>query len=531
MPRYESDVCIIGSGISAALLAQKLSELAPGASVIIVEAGKRNFDFENRFRYRQRMLDYGEHPWPGDYIEDQAAEGIISRTMTAGGLAMHFGGISQRFSKEDVRLGSMYGLATDWPIEWEELERYYCEAERRMGVAGEPGPYPEDTPSQPYPMPPMELSWNLVQLKEWAEKSGTGFYSTPVCKNTVPYDGRRECIRCATCSVCPTGARYSPEYTLTRLLADRKIELHDRTLVRRLVPHDTRHAIVAAHAVHSDRPDEVAEYRAGTFVVASGYVWSSHLLLLSSSTRFPNGLANSSGLVGRYMNGHPFVSSIVELDAELYPGMNEPHSLVSRRFFRCDPKDFFVRHDFRVWEAPHRPALRDGAGVVQFGDTLMADWRSRARRARARVRAYFDAHPDRDSSLTLDPSRRNRYGDPLPVVSHKLDASSASRVARTREVILGRFQDLAKHNNGAIVSTQYGTYLDHPAGGCRMGTDPADSVTDSHGRSHDHPNLFVVGASTLPTGGCANGTLTFVALTLRSAEQVAADVKSPVSPA
>lgn len=531
MPRYDCDVCIIGSGISAAMVAQKLSELAPGTSVIIVEAGKKVFDFENRFKYRQRMIDYGENPWPGDSIDEQAAEGIISRTMTAGGLAMHFGGISQRFSQEDLRLKSIYGLATDWPIEWTELERYYCEAERRIGVAGEPGPYPEDQPSQPYPMPPMELSWNLVQLKAWAEKSGTAFASTPVCKNTVPYDGRRACARCATCSVCPTGARYSPDFTLTRLVTDKKIELHDRTLIRKLVPHDTKNTIVAAHGVHADRPGEVVEYHARTFIVASGYVWSSHLLQLSASSRYPAGLANSSGLVGRYMNGHSYVTSIVELDAELYPGMNEPHSLVSRRFFRCDPKDFFVRHDFRIWESAHRASLRNAAGAVQFGDDVMTDWRSRARRARARVRAYYDVHPDRQSSLTLDPVKKNRYGDPLPVVKHRLDAASEARVARSREVIGERFADLARHQNGKILSTDYSTYLDHPAGGCRMGTDPAESVTDSHGRTHDHPNLFVVGAPTCPTGGCANGTLTFVALTLRSADAIAADITRPASQA
>lgn len=525
MPRHESDVCIIGSGISAALLAQKLAELAPGVSITIVEAGRKIFDFENRFKYRQRLLDYGENPWPGDYIEDQNGKGIISRTMTAGGLAMHFGAVSQRFSEEDLRLKSMYGLAVDWPVDWSDLEKFYCEAERRMGVAAEPGPYPEDRPSQPYPMPPMELTWNLVQLKEWAEKSGTPFWSTPVCKNTVPYDGRRACIRCATCDICPTGARYSPDFTLKKLLADKKIELHDRTLIRRLVPHDTRNTIVAAHGVREDRPNDPVEYRARTFIVASGYVWSSHLLLLSTSSRFPNGIANSSGLVGRYMNGHAYVTSIVELDADLYPGMNEPHSLVSRRFFRCDPKDFFIRHDFRIWESAHRPSMRNASGAIQFGDAVMADWRTRSKRARARVRAYYDVHPDRDSALTLDPTQKNRYGDPLPTVSHKLDAATESRVERTKQVIVERFGELARNNNGTIVSTQYSTYLDHPAGGCRMGTDGKESVTDSFGRTHDHPNLYVVGAPTCPTAGCANGTLTFVALALRSAERIASDVR------
>ena len=108
--------------------------------MIVVEAGKRLFDFENRLEYRQRSLDYGENQWPGDFVADQGARGLISRTMAVGGSALHWGGVCNRFSEEDTRLKSMYGLAVDWPIEWKELERYYCEAERRLGVSGEPGP-------------------------------------------------------------------------------------------------------------------------------------------------------------------------------------------------------------------------------------------------------------------------------------------------------------------------------------------------------------------------------------------------------
>jgi choline dehydrogenase-like flavoprotein len=521
---YESDVCIIGSGISATLTAQVVSERLPGVSITVVEAGRAFLDLEARRRWRERALAYGENPYPGDVIDDQDARGIISRTQAVGGLGIHFGGVMQRFSQEDVRLKSLYGLATDWPIEWSELERYYCAAEKRIGVAGEPGPYPEDRPSQPYPMPAMELTWNLRQLKAWAEKTGTAFWSTPVCKNTIPYDGRNVCARCDTCNMCPTGARYSPDVQLQRLITARKITLHDRTMIRRLVA-DDRSRIVAAQGVHEDRPNDPAEYRARLFVVAAGYSWSSHLLLLSSSSRHPNGLANSSGLVGRYMGGHKFISAIIELDADIYPGMNGGHSLVSRRFFRCDPKTPFVRHDFRIWEAEHSPRLRDAAGTPLLGDALINDWRARAKRGRARVRMYYDVHPDRDSRLILDSSRRNRHGDPLPTIVHQLDAATTAREAQTKAHIEQLFAGLASHNNGRIVSTQYGDYLDHPTGGCRMGTDPRTSVTDSYGRTHDHENLFVVGAPTLPTGGCANGTLTFSALTIRSAERVAEQVR------
>jgi quinoprotein glucose dehydrogenase len=519
----EADVCVIGGGITAAMLAEKLSELHPGLAITIVEAGARIFDLENRMRYRQRNLDYGENAWPGDFIEDQAAAGVISRTMAVGGSALHWGGVTNRFSEEDLTLKARYGLAADWPIEWSDLERHYCEAERRLGVSGEPSPLSEDRMSSPYPMIAMPLSYNLRELKAWANKSGIPFWSTPQAKNTRPYGGRSQCMRCNTCEICPTGARYSPDFTFEQLLAARKITLHDRTLIRRLVPSADGRRIESAQAVREGGGGSPVEYRARTFVIASGYCWSSHLLLLSSSPRFPDGLANSSGLVGRYMTGHAFIGAQIELDARLYPGMNEQHSLISRRFFRCATSSPYVRHDLRVWEssAGRDPRLTSESGEVLLGDALLRDWRARTARSAARVRAYFDVHPARDSALTLDPSAKNRWGDPLPAIRHVLDDATRERAAATKAHILGVFDRLARAQNGRVFGVSEGRYLDHPSGGCRMGTDPRTSVVDSYGRTHDHENLFVVGSPTLPTGGCTNATLTFVALALRSAQAVA----------
>ncbi len=484
---HETDLCVIGGGISAAMLAQKLSELKPGLAITVVEAGSTIFDFENRMAYRQRSLDYGENAWPGDLIEDQAGAGVISRTMAVGGSALHWGGVTNRFSEEDLTLKSRYGLAVDWPLTWTDLERHYCEAERRLGVSGEPGPLPEDRRSEPYPMAAM---------------------------HTRPYDGRMQCMRCNTCEICPMGARYSPDFTFKQLLAAKEIVLHDRTLVRRLVK-GSNGRIESAQAVKRGT-GETVDYRAKTFVLASGYAWSPHLLLLS-------GVANSSGLVGKYMVGHAFIGAQIELDATLYPGMNEQHSLISRKFFRCATDVPFVRHDLRVWEssAGRDPRLKDAAGKLLLGDAALADWRSRTVRGAARVRAYYDVHPSADSTLTLDAAKKNSWGDPLPAIRHALDAPTNARKAATREHILNVFNRLAKANNGRVFGVSEGSYLDHPAGGCRMGTDPATSVCDSYGRTHDHENLFVVGSPMLPTAGCTNGTLTFVALTLRSATRIA----------
>jgi quinoprotein glucose dehydrogenase len=113
----------------------------------------------------------------------------------------------------------------------------------------------------------------------------------------------------------------------------------------------------------------------------------------------------------------------------------------------------------------------------------------------------------------------------MPKIVHRLDQATEARLPATKAHISAIFARLAKSQNGKILSSSEGNYLDHPAGGCRMGIDPTSSVCDSFGRTHDHENLFIVGAPTLPTGGCTNGTLTFAALTLRSATAIVAAFK------
>jgi quinoprotein glucose dehydrogenase len=293
--------------------------------------------------------------------------------------------------------------------------------------------------------------------------------------------------------------------------------------VRRLVLDERSTRVVAARAVTEDGSAREIEYRAPRFVLASGYCWSAHLLRLSANARFPNGLANSSDQVGRYMTGHLAYQTTIDLDLEIYPGMNDQHSLISRQFFRCRADQPYVRHDFRIWEnaSGRGPELRDAGGRVLLGDDLVRNWRTRLGRGTARVRGYFDTHPSAESRLTLDPQTTNRWGDPMPAIQHQADEGTRAREAATRAHLEGLFQRLAATNGGRVGRVSGLSYQDHPAGGCRMGDDPATSVVDGYGRAHDHENLFVIGAPTMPTGGCTNGTLTFVALALRSAGAVA----------
>jgi choline dehydrogenase-like flavoprotein len=519
----ESDVCIIGSGITAAMVAHKLGTLGR-SSVVVVEAGDNVPELGKRPMLRERQRAYDENPWPGDHLDGYEVDGPLqSRSMGVGGLAMHWGGVTPRFSPEDFKLKSLYGVGHDWPISYDDLDPFYMEAEQVLGVAGEQGPPAMDPRGKPFPLPMLPLTYNLEQLKGWVNKAGITMWSQPSSKNSIPYDGRPACCRNDTCSpICPIGAKYSPDFTWNRLLREKRAELHTRTLVRRLEV-DERGRVTRAVAVKRDGNAEV-EYRAKTFVVAGGYVWSSHLLLSSRDGRHPNGIANRSGMVGKYLCGHRNVQAFVSLPMKLYPGINEQHSLVTKQFMRvakrADGK--YLRHDLRVWESSGQGArLKDDAGNLMLGDEIMKDWRKRTETGVARVRAYYDVIPDKSSELTLDTSKKNAWGDPLPKLAFRDAPESSALRGWSEDQLRALFERMAAAGGGRVLRTAVDNFQDHPAGGCRMGTDPSSSVTDSWGRTHDHENLFVVGAPTCVSASSCNATLTFCALSLRSAEQIA----------
>jgi len=182
----------------------------------------------------------------------------------------------------------------------------------------------------------------------------------------------------------------------------------------------------------------------------------------------------------------------------------------------------FIRHDLRVWESSvgKTPRLVDDSGALMLGDSILADWRQRTKTGTARVRAYYDIVPDRASELTLDATKKNEWGDPLPKLVFRDAPESAALRQQTEDSIKSVFERMAKAGDGKLLRTSVDNFQDHPSGGCRMGADPATSVVDSWGRTHDHENLFVVGAPTCVTGSCANATLTFCALSLRSAHEM-----------
>ena len=528
----ECDVCIIGSGISAAMVADRLARTTHGR-IVVVEAGDEAPALARRYALRDRYVNYGESPWPNDHLDGYEIDGPLqSRSMQVGGLAMHWGGVTPRWSPEDFRTRTLFGVGTDWPISYDELDPFYQEAEERIGVAGEQGPVAMDPRNKPFPMAPLPLTYNLGLLKEWASSAGITMWSQPSSKNSRPYDGRAECCRNDTCTpICPIGAKYSPDFTWKRLRADNRITLYPRTLVRRLVLDERSSRIAGAEAVTTGKgAGTPVTFRAKQFVVAAGYVWSAHLLLLSAGARAPSGIANRSGTVGKYLGGHRNQQAFIELPLRLYPGVSGQHSLVSKQFMRTPPSEKYLRHDLRVWESSYgRGArLRNDAGALMLGDEILADWRARTATGVARVRAYYDVIPDRESSLVLDASRRNAWGDPLPKLSFRDAHESVALREYSDATLKGLFERMARAGGGKVIHVEQDDdgFQDHPAGGCRMGSDPQSSVVDGWGRTHDHENLFVVGAPTCVSASCANATLTFCALALRSAQEIARDLPS-----
>lgn len=526
---HEADICIVGSGITAALMAAHLAEHTT-RSILVVEAGKPTTPFARRAQARERWLAYGESPWQQDHLDDQNASGTtwgFSPSMHVGGLAMHWGGVSPRYSPEDFRTKSLYGLGTDWPFTYEELDPFYQEAEERMGVAGEQGPPALDPRGKPYPLPPLPINHNLAQLQRWAAAQGIASWSTPSAKLSVPHDGRAQCQRCDTCyPVCPTGAKYSPDFTWDALVAAKRVTLLTESLVRRLDADPRTGRITRATGNRTDDAGAPFEIRASTFVLAAGFVWSPHLLLLSRSAAFPDGLANRSGLVGAYLAGHRNVNAYLRLPLELHPGINAQHSLVSKQFMRPGPQRRYLRHDLRLWDSSvgREPRLRGDDGALLLGDALLADWRTRAKGATARVRAYYDVLPDRDSRLVLDPARTNRFGDAMPRLAFKDAPESAALRGWQEEQLRELFRRMARAGGGEVLRMENSANdlgQEHPTGGCRMATDPSQGVVDGEGRAFGHENLWVAGAPAQPSASCCNGTLTFVAVGLRTAAAIA----------
>ena len=495
----ESDVVVLGAGISAAMLAEKLSETG-NEKILVVEAGNKIFNLDERTARRERFLAYGENPWPNDHVRGQTAKGITSRTMAVGGLALHWGGTTPRYTPEDFRVHSLYGIGYDWPFTYDDLEPFYFEAEERLGVAGTPGPPELDPRIEALSASRLPADLQPDRAEEMGGEIGNSLLAQPGREEHRSLPGPQRLHALRHLQHLSDGSEVHPGVHLpeaSRGEEDRSRRAHARPEAgagRGLGPHRPRRRPRSRSARRARRdPREDLRPRLRLLLElppaaalrerpvsrrprepfgARGEVRDRP----SAGARFPRGPAPA--LPGDVRGRQPSLEALPASDA---PGR-------------------YMRHDLRIWESSYgrNPRLQDDQGGTLLGDAMLDDWRKRSQTGAARMRAYYDVIPARDSAITLDSERKNPWGDPLPRIDFVDSDWSKDLREHTEGQIRAVYEKIAAAGDGKILSLEVDdkTY-DHPGGGCRMGADPATSVVDPFGRAHDHENLWVVGAPTI----------------------------------
>ena len=525
-PSDRVDVCIVGSGPAGAVTAARLA--ARGHDVVVLEAGPR-FDFADRQRRMERYLRPA-HDWTdvwdmGGDRDAYTSSGNVdyplntTRVKGVGGTTLHWLGLTPRFHEKDFEMESRYGLGTDWPISYADLRPYYAAAESEMGVAGA-----EDNPfapprEEPFPMERFPPSYSDSLFVEACEELDIAVHSVPQARNSEPYDGRSACQGWGTCApVCPSGAKYDASVHVRKAETE-GARVIDRAPVQRLEHGPAGERVEAAVYATPDGTEHRQEAR--QFVVACGGIETPRLLLLSQSEQYPDGLANSSGAVGRYLMEHAFAGTNALLIEE-----TEQHKI---GFITSECHQFYdheeatpgsVKLEFFNYAGPSplEAALGDGRWGTNLREAVDFEFGNHLQ-----MGALVEQLPDPTNRVTLDPAETDDRGNPVPDVSWSVGDRVTASLEHAHSIQRRILSSMNTRITGQTDVYNPGAAR-HPAGTTRMGSDPEESVVDSRLRTHDLDNLTVASSSVFPTSGAMNPTLTIVALALKAVEHLHEDL-------
>ncbi|MBT4043463.1 MAG: GMC family oxidoreductase [Rhodospirillaceae bacterium] len=519
------DVLIIGAGASGAAIAWSLADTR--MRIVCLEQGEvmnpLNYPSTRRDGEARNQNDFSISPnqrkSAADYpiAEDDSPIKVANFNGVGGGTVLYAGHFP-RFHPSDFKVKSLDGVADDWPIDYSDLATHYAENDRMMGVAGLNGDpaYPSDNAER---MPPLPLGKSGEALAKGFNKLGWHWWPSDTAIATQPYDGRDKCINLGACITgCAQGAKASTDITYWPHALRAGVELRTQCRVREITVDDAGMATGAAYV----DPDGVEQFQAAHVVVmACNGVGTPRILLNSKSDAFPDGLANSSGLVGKNLMFHPY-ASIQGIFEEELDGYKGPHKIFrSQEFYETDPDRDFVRgYTFEIQrgQGPVQTALtglqRD---KIPWGAGHHAAYRKLFNRIAGMVAVCEDL-PEEHNRVTLDPVLKDSDGIPAPKISYTL--SENSRKMMDHAIV--KASEVLRAAGAVDILTQapisYGGW--HLMGTARMGTDPARSVVNEWGRSHDVKNLFVVDGSVFVTSAGVNPTRTIQALALYVAEQM-----------
>ena len=449
-----------------------------------------------------------------------------------GGSTWVWRGNTPRFIPSDFRLRTKYGVGRDWPLDYDELEPWYSEAERELGVSGnhdELNGLFGARRSKPFPMRGIPLSFSDQKIKariDGKKVRGTTIrvVTTPQARNSIPYDGRQACEGHNNCiPLCPIDAKYDATVHLRRALANR-VELRTRAVVNRLETGKNRRVTAVHYIDWTDAAHPRQSSASGEVVVLAAHAIETPKILLMSGN-----LANSSDKVGRNLMDHIQFDVIATFPEALYP-FRGPQSITSIEDFR-DGGFRRTRSAFRMtigndgWGRAGSPAtvidelLREGKYGSQLPDEI-------AGRMQKMIRLSFSTEMLPNDANRVDLSdKKDALGIPRPRFSFDIDEYSRNGLREGFETATALFGLMNAHiKEKPLMDSQNGRMnwntAAHVMGTTVMGDNPRDSVVDRFGRTHDVPNLWIVGSSVFPTSATANSTLTIAALTLRTAHAI-----------
>ncbi len=528
MNQYSAEVLVIGAGAAGAAVTWSLA--SKGLRVICVEQGE--FYLPNEFPGKDNFWELSREkkfsPFPNvrnlasDYpIDDSNSPIAIANFNAVGGSTVLYSGHFPRMHPSDFRVRSLDGVADDWPISYQELEPYFRINDKMMGVAGLAG-------DPAYPpiaglLPPVPIGLIGLQIAQGFNNLGWHWWPSYSAISTVNSNGRSQCMNLGPCNTgCAQGAKSSADIAYWPRALQAGAILHTRTRVLRIAVDDN---MCVRRVIARTRDGEEAIYEAKVVVLACNGVGTPRLLLESTSKQFPNGLANSSGLVGKNLMLHPcgVAEGIFDSDLDSDKGP-QGCCIYSHEHYETDTARGFVRgYTLQILRGPGPvDTALEGVGRrrIRWGLHHGRDFAHRYRKI-GRIAVVCEDLPDVANTVTLDPLRTDNDGVRIPVITYRLSQNSkrmlAHGISSARRVL---------SSAGAIETMGFGPVRGtgwHLMGTTRMGNDPKMSVVDHRGRCHDVKNLYVADSSVFVTSGGVNPTSTLQAISLLIADGIADD--------
>jgi choline dehydrogenase-like flavoprotein len=531
------DFVIVGSGAAGGVIARELARA--NLSVVVLEQGPRlnPSDFEHdelKYWYAGGITNETVHG-PQTFRSDAAQKTTqplvrppLVYARAVGGTTLHYTANYWRFHEIDFRERSVLGAISgtgfaDWPISYAELEPYYTKVDWEIGVSGLAGVNPFDPPrTRGYPMPPLPVKSSGVLFERGARKLGLHPVPAPLAINSGFYNGRPGCVHCGFCHgfACEVMAKAS---TLTTVIpqaeATGNCEVRPGSYVSR-VEHDRRGRTTGV--AYFDGQGREHFQRARAVVLCANGAETPRLLLNSASPAFPQGLANSSGMVGKHLMFNYTSVARGVFEHELNEFKSVQVSRILHDFYDSDPKRGFYGGgglDARIGPQPTIWAQRIAGEGPGWGAALKERLREFPRSMQ--VACHGTSLPLETNNVSLDPDLKDGWGIPAIRVTYR-DHADDLATARFLQDRGAEILDAAGALRVSKAPVNESTSAVHLLGTCRMGDDPANSVVDRSHRSHDVPNLFICDGSSLVTSGRGQPTMTIQALAFRAGEHLAA---------